>query len=110
MKSGKMRRRVTIRRQGAPVDDGVTTLPGAWATLATRYAQDIRSRGREVFENLGTEAEIPMTFLLRFDSVTKTIKTTDRIGFEGKEYDLKSVQEIGFRDGIECVGVASDES
>lgn len=110
MKSGKMRRRVSILRQGAPTDDGYTTLPGAWASIGERYAQDIRSRGREVFENNGTEAEMPMTFLLRFDSLTRTIATTDRIEFEGKQYDLKSVNEIGFRDGVECVGIASDES
>lgn len=109
MKAGKLKRRVTILRQGAPLDDGITTKPGPWETLATRYAQDIRSRDREVFENLGIDAEVPMTFILRHDSVTKTITPLDRIGFEDKQFDIKSVNEVGFREGVEVIGVARDE-
>jgi hypothetical protein len=107
MKSGSLDRSVVIQRQGAPVDDGYTMTPGAWATLATRKAQRITSRGREVFEQQGVDAEVPMTFVLRDDSVTRTITVKDRISFGGKIYDLKSVVEIGRRRGVELIGVAS---
>lgn len=50
-----------------------------------------------------------MTFLLRFDSVSQAISTQDRISFEGKQFDIKSVNEIGFREGVEIVGIAHDE-
>lgn len=109
MRAGSLDRTVTIMRQGAAVDDGYTMTPGAWAALATRKAQRIVSRGREVFENQGIDALVPMTFVFRDDSVTRTIAVTDRLSFDGKVYDLKSVNEIGRRRGIECVGVANAE-
>ena len=103
-----MDRRVVIQRQGAAVDNGYTTKPGDWATLGERWAQLIRSRGREVFENLGIEADVPLTILMRFDALTRTITEKDRLVVEGRAFNLKSVVEIGRRDGIECVGVAGD--
>ena len=107
MRAGGLDRTVIVQRQGAAADDGYTTLPGTWATLATRKAQRIVSRGREVFEQQGLDAEVPMTFVLRDDSVTRTITVKDRVSFGGKVYDLKSVNEIGRRRGVELVGVAS---
>lgn len=97
---------VTILRQGVAVDDGYTKKPGPWVTVATRKAKVIISRGREVFENQGIEASVPRTFLLRHDSVTRGITPVDRIEYEGVQYDLKSMSEIGRGRGIECVGVA----
>lgn len=106
MKAGALDRAVVIQRQGAAVDDGFTMQPGAWATLATRKAQRITSLGREVFEQQGVDAEVPMTFVLRDDSVTRTITPKDRVSFSGRFYDIKAVSEIGRRRGIEIVGVA----
>lgn len=110
MRAGLLDRRVTIQRQGEPVDDGVTTKPGAWADIGTRKAQVIRSRAREIFENLGREAEVPITFVMYSDTLTRTMVTTDRIVFEGKNFDIKSINEIGRREGIEVVALANDES
>lgn len=109
MRAGLLDRRVSIQRQGEPIDDGVTTVPGGWIEVGTRKAQVIRSRGREVFENLGRESEVPVTFVMRSDTLTRSITVTDKIVFEEQSFDIQSVQEIGRRDGIECVGVASDE-
>jgi len=107
MKAGALDRSVTILRQGAPVDDGFQTLPGAWGTLAVRKAQRITSRGREVFENQGIDALVPMTFVFRDDSVTRNIVPTDKLLYGLKGYDIKSVNEIGRRRGVEVVAVAN---
>lgn len=107
MKAGNLDRSIVIQRQGAAVDDGFTMQPGAWATLATRKAQRITSRGREVFEQQGVDAEVPMTFVFRDDSVTRSITPKDRLDFAGRVYDIKAVSEIGRRRGIEVIGVAS---
>jgi len=109
MRAGALDRIVTILRQGDSVDDGLQATPGAWATLAVRKAQRITSRSREVFESQGIDAIVPMTFVLRDDSVTRTITPADRISYAGRLYDLKSVSELGRRRWIECVGVANDE-
>lgn len=107
MKAGKLDRSISIEREGPPTDDGFTKKPGAFEPIGTRAAQIIRSRGREVFENQGVEAEVPVTFLVRFDSLTNTITEQDRIGFEGRSFNIKSVNEISRRDGIEIVAVAA---
>lgn len=110
MKAGGLDRTVAIQRRSAAVDDGYTTQPGAWGNLAARKAMRIVSRAREVFENQGIEAEVPLTFVLRDDSVTRTVNAKDRLVFGGRAYDIKSVTEIGRRRGIEIVGVANADS
>ncbi|MGB3844305.1 MAG: head-tail adaptor protein [Sphingopyxis sp.] len=109
MAAGRRDRRVSIQRTGEAVDTGYTTKPGAWSEIASRKAQIIWPKGGEVFAQQGREAIYPATFNLPCDSVTATITTADRIVYRGRAYDLKSVNEIGRRTGIECVGTAGDQ-
>jgi head-tail adaptor len=109
MKAGKLDRRVVIVRAGPPIDNGVEAVPGAEVPLATRWASWRPSNGREVFEAQGLEARAGGTFWLRWDSVTSGILPTDRVLFEDRLWDIKGVQEIGRRDGIELIVAAGDE-
>ena len=109
MKAGKLDRRVTIQRQGADVDDGYTTVPGALADYATRWASWKPANGREVFENQGREAKAGGTFWMRFDSVTEGIVATDKVLFSGRLWDIVSINELNRREGVELTVVADDE-
>lgn len=106
MQAGRRDRKVSIQRQGEPVDDGYTTKPGAWAELATRKAQIIWPKGSEPFQQEGIVSQKPATFILPSDSLTRTLTTLDRIVYGGQAYDLKSVNDIGRNEGVECVGVS----
>lgn len=107
MQAGRRDRRVSIERQGAPTDNGFTTKPGSWSEVASRKAQIIWPKGSEPFQQEGIVTQKPATFILPSDSITRSITTLDRIVYAGKAYDLKSVNEIGRNEGVECVGIFS---
>lgn len=109
MKAGALDRRVTIKRAGAPTDDGYTTQPGALETYCTRWASWKPANGREVFENQGKEAKSGGTFWLRFDSQTDGILPTDCVEWNGVRWDIVSVTMLGRNEGVELIVAAGDE-
>lgn len=108
MRAGKLDRRITIKRPGQDVDDGFTTKPGPPVTYGERWASWQPARGREIFENLGREAKAGGTFWVRFDSLTAAIEETFLVEFEGRDWDIVAIQEVGRREGLELVVVAGD--
>lgn len=109
MKAGKLDRRITIQRQGAPTDNGIEMVPGALATYAVRWASWKPANGREVFENLGREAKAGGTFWLRYDSLTADIAATDLVEWDGRTWDIVSINQLGRLEGVELLVVAGDE-
>ncbi len=111
MAAGKLDRRIRIERATA-VDDGYQTRPGAWAELATVWAQFIPMSGKEAREQLGREATMPASFRIRWSSRTADVSPADRVrypaGEAGRIYEIKAVNEIGRREGLELVTLASD--
>lgn len=105
MRAGALKYRVTILRQGLPVDNGITTKPGEWKAIGTRKADMNRARGREVVQMEGRDPEYPVTFTLRSDTLTRSITEQDRMEYRGRTYHLSSALPND-DDGIECVGVA----
>lgn len=108
MKAGKLDRRVTIMRGGAPVDDGYTSQPGALTTYAVRWAAWEPARGREVSENMGREAYSSGTFHVRYDKLTSAIKETDTVMYSGRAWNITSVTEMGRGEGIQLTVVSGD--
>lgn len=108
MNAGKLDRRITIRRQGPPVDDGYTTLPGTIGDYCTRWASWKAANGRETFENQGNEAKAAGSFWIRYDSQTKDIAPTDFVSFDGRLWNIVSVTGIDRRETIELIVVAGD--
>lgn len=106
MRAGKFDRNVEIWRRGPRMNDGYGAKSGDYILLASRSAQIIRSRGREIFENHGRDAVVPCTFILRDDPVTRTIDGRDQIRFESKIYDIESVNEVGRGEAREFIGIA----
>lgn len=109
MRAGKLDRIITLLKSGAPVDDGYTTLPGGFEPQGTRKARYIPAMAREVFENAGREAKMPVVFEVRSDSLTRQITEQWVIEYAGQRFDIEGVQEIGRNDGIRIQAVAGDE-
>lgn len=107
MKSGKMDRRITIRRPGSPTDDGYNTLPGALADYYTCFAQWKPGRGNEIFENKGLEAYSAGTFIIRRNPTSAAIRSTDKVSYSGLSWNIISVAEMG-RDAIELAVVSGE--
>lgn len=108
MNAGKLDRRITIQRQGPPIDDGYTTKPGALANYATRWASWKAANGRETFENQGNEAKAAGSLWVRYDSETKGILPTDFVSFDGRLWNILDVQHVERNKTIELIVVAGD--
>lgn len=100
--AGKRDRRVDLRRQLAG-KDAAGQRASQWLTVETVWASVKPATGREVMNALAADAEIPTTFrILWRDDVDPSWV----IAFEGKIFDLISINELGRREGLEILGVA----
>ncbi|WP_343347647.1 head-tail adaptor protein [Sphingomicrobium sp. XHP0239] len=108
MDSRKLDRLITIKRPGAPVDDGYSEVPGALETYAQRWASWMPANGREVFENLGREAKSGGSFWLHYDAITAAIEPTDKIEWDGRLWEILSIAQIGRHVGIELIVTTED--
>lgn len=82
--------RIVFQRAGAPVDDGMTTVPGAFADFATEMADVRFSKGSERREAAQEGASAPATFIVLSNVKTRSISVTDRIVFDGANWDIVS--------------------
>lgn len=108
MKSGPLDRIITLYSPAATVDDGYTVKPGGWTTAGTRKARYVSESPRETFEAHGREATVPVSFEVRSDDLTRTIRETWQIGYNGRRYDVTGIEEIGRREGLRLRAVAND--
>lgn len=109
MKAGELTERVTILRQGAAVDDGYTTQPGALETYCTRWAKWRAARPSEVFENMGREAKASGTFWVRYDTQTAGILPTDKLVWKDRQFDIVGAEETWPDEEIQIIVAADDE-
>lgn len=97
MRAGDLDRKIVIQSftetqdaYGAPVK--------TWAAFATVWAQVRPVRGREGFEAEQVAAQILATFRIRY---LAGVLLTMRISYDGKVWNLRSINEIGRREGLE---------
>lgn len=90
---GKLDRRITIERLTEGAQDGFGQPAEAWGSIGTRWA----SR-RDVLDtekvSAGQRDTARMTrFVIRSDSVTRTITAADRLNYEGTFWNIQGVKE-----------------
>ncbi len=91
MSASNRNRKVVFQRTGAPVDDGYTTQPGTWADYCTEWAAVSFGTGQERRTAAQESASAPATFSVLANSLTRTLSVTDRIVFDGSNWDITSV-------------------
>ncbi|RIA37479.1 head-tail adaptor [Hephaestia caeni] len=114
LQAGKLDRRVRIEKRTL-VDDGYNEVE-TWAALTTVWTQFIPGGGKEAREAIGRAATTPATFRIRWQSALADMIDNGpadyRLRFpakdDGRVFDIKKTNEIGRREGIEIVAVASD--
>lgn len=108
MEAPKLDRKVTLRRATTAQDEygeEITT----WADLATVWASRRRASARETLAAAEVSAAITDVFEIRYDSAWADLSPMDRLVFEGRGYDIVSVDEIGRRQGLRIAAVARAE-
>lgn len=93
----KLDRRISIERETKTVDDyGRET--SAWTIVASRRAELVTASLDELLKPFGEEETRAIVFRLRF---VADVTTADRITYAGRAYNIRDVQEIGRRRGLE---------
>ena len=108
MRLGQLDRRIAILKP-VVTDDGFTEDATSWGILCRRWARVINGKGREAIEQQGIEAIIPRVFILRVDSKMRRVTTRDRLVSDGRLFDIQAIAEIGRREAVELIVVASDD-
>lgn len=97
MDAGRLDRRVSILALTEGQDDygGVTEI---WSPLTSVWARWLPGAGSERFAAASTYAETQGRFHIRWRS---DITPQHRVAWDGKEFDILDVVEIGRREGLE---------
>jgi SPP1 family predicted phage head-tail adaptor len=97
MRAGKLDKIIVIQRVTTTVDEYGTPAEG-WATVATVRAQRVKLNTDEFLRAFGTTSEAMAVFRVRhIDGLT----LADRVTCDGETFDLKGIEPIGRRAGIE---------
>lgn len=110
MKAGSLDRTITLLQPGAVTDDGYTEKAAAHSSAGTRKAQLMPASPQEGFELHGRVGKSHASFLVRSDSLTRTIDATWKVQYNGARYDVVGITERGRLDGLVIEAVADDRN
>ena len=96
MMSGRLDRKIIIQQQTTTKNAYGETII-SWSDLTPMWAEVKQQSAREAWE-AGKVSEIEMMFRIRYRS---DIDNTMRIVYDGVNYDITGVRELGRRDGLE---------
>ncbi|NKB83087.1 phage head closure protein [Brucella grignonensis] len=103
MQSGKLDRQITIERQTETVSPS-GSVRKTWQIIATLRTEIVQQSATEFLTGFGEAESGTIIFRTRY---LAGITTADRIIYEGGNYNLKEIKEIGRRRGLELRGVAT---
>lgn len=103
--AGKMDRRVNVLR-AAKSKDGFNADVLTWHPFASRWAEAVPVNDAERLRAGEVLGQKKYRFVLRSDPDTRTIDHRDRLTFDGLEYDINGVKEIGRREFVEITATA----
>lgn len=98
MRAGKMDRRITIRGTTLVPDGYGGWIEGGVTDIATVWASAQQQGGREFIAADQVQSERRVVFRLRYRS---DLDTTNTVLFEGTEFNIREVRELGRRAGLE---------
>jgi len=109
MDAGRMDRRIAIKRATSSVNS-FNEASDTWATLATVWANAAPVSDGERMRAGETLAQMQVRFVIRWSATTATVDPKDRLTFDGREFDINGVKQIGRRDYLEITATARAET
>jgi SPP1 family predicted phage head-tail adaptor len=109
MQAGKLDRRITFERFSETVDEWNQPVQG-WVPLGKRWGSKQDVSDGEKLRAAQVGATIRNRFVVRYDSLTKTITAADRLTCEGREYAIVGTKELGRREGIEITATTGNDN
>ena len=101
IKSGKLDRIITITRLSETVGAS-GNVSETWTALHTVRAEKVELASAENLESFGNADSGQVVFRIRY---LADVTTADRITYDGSEYDIEHITELGRRRGQELRGV-----
>ena len=96
MLAGQLDRRVTFYRVN-DADDDLSNNPGEPALIGHRWAQKTDVSDGEQMRAAQQGAQISSRFIVRSDSLTRSLTSQDVLGCEGRLYAIVGIKEHGGR-------------
>lgn len=106
--AGRLDRRITLQRATATQDGVSGEQVLTWADDMTLWASVEPLAGSELFRAQQLEAKADTRFRIRYRTGVTPVETL-RISYGGRVYDLRSVVELGRREGLEILAEARAE-
>lgn len=100
MRAGRLNRRITIQ-QVTETQDTYNAITRTWATYKTVWAEVVPKSGREYLNQAETVTQSDVLFRIRFIT---GVTTKMRISYDSNIYDIQSISEIGYKEGLEIIG------
>lgn len=104
MRIGALDRMIAVERS-TPAQSASGEAIDAWALLFTCHARVTYPAAREIFASGQVQGQLDALFRIR-RRTSATPTTADRIRYDGKTYDIVSVNEVGRREGWDIVARA----
>ncbi len=101
MMAGRLDRKLTLQKP-TTTEDKYGEEQTTWNNYRDVWAGIQKQSGREMFE-AGKLAEVDMVFKIRYLS---EIDETWRIQYDGKDFDINHIKELGRKDGLEIAATA----
>lgn len=109
MKTGELDRRIIIKRAETSTDDFNTPVETFYEfSIVWANAKPISDGERAAAGQ--TIAAKSYRFTIRYSTTVSSIDPKDRIEFDGREYDIGGVKEIGRREFLEITATARAET
>lgn len=100
MRAGLLDRRISIKRKSITQSDSGQEVV-SWVDVATVWARKVENRGDERFAAQQLVGHAIKTFVIRWSDTVKEVTAEHRITFDGRDYNITDVRELGRREGIE---------
>lgn len=97
MRAGEIDRKIVIQSL-TQARDAYGALVDTWATFATVWAKKRDIRGDEYFAAQQVNAKVDSIFTIRW---LAGVLPTMRIAYDGQFWDIRSLNELGRREGLE---------
>jgi SPP1 family predicted phage head-tail adaptor len=111
MIAGTLDRRITLLRAGIVQNEGGDDVEG-YEPLATVWASVRPSPGTERLQSAQNAASAPTVFRIRWSQKVSGLSPVDRVEYpvgSGRTFDIKSVVEMGRREGLEIAAIGSGQ-
>ncbi|MDB5540529.1 MAG: hypothetical protein JWQ89_2256 [Devosia sp.] len=107
MKPERLDRKITLERFTFTTDAGSGEQVKTWAQIVPPvWASRRRASARETLAAAEVSAEVTDIFETRWDSSWSDLDAKDRLVYEGRTYEIATVDEIGRREGLRIAASA----